>query len=143
MARGAKLNMSERMAVLFANEAFYASFLSGDYETMETLWARSVPVSCIHPGGRHLMGWDLVMESWRSILTNGDLPDMEFCNSVANIYGDIAVVICYEVFSEVTLVATNIFVKEGLNWKIIHHQAGGSPPPPVEDQVDEQSKTIQ
>lgn len=135
--------MSEQMTVLFANEAFYASFLGGDFEVMETLWARSFPVSCIHPGWHNLIGWDLVMESWKSILTNSELPKMEVRNSVANIYGDIAVVICYEVFEEVTLVATNIFIKEEGNWKMIHHQAGGSPLPPVEDDGHEQSKTIQ
>ena len=135
--------MSEQMTVLFANEAYYAAFQSGDYETMETLWARSVTVTCIHPGSHHLMGWDLVMESWKSILTNGDLPDMEAVNSIANIYGDMAVVICYEVFREVTLIATNIFVKEADSWKMIHHQAGSSQPPPIMDDDYEEVKTVQ
>ena len=135
--------MSEQMTVLFANEAYYAAFQSGDFETMETLWARSVTVTCIHPGSHHLMGRNLVMESWKSILTNGDLPDMEAVNPVANIYGDMAVVICYEVFREVTLIATNIFVKEDNQWKIMHHQAGGSPKPQMEEPGYEESKTLQ
>ena len=135
--------MSDQMTVLFANEAYYAAFLSGDYETMETLWARTAVVSCIHPGWHHLMGRDAVMESWSSILTNSDLPNMEVSNSIATIYGDMAVVICYEVFPEVTLVATNIFVKEEGLWKIIHHQAGGSPFPPMEDHGTEDSTTLQ
>ena len=83
------------------------------------------------------------MESWQSILTSGDLPDMEAVNPVANIYGDIAVVICYEVFREVTLIATNIFVKEDNQWKIMHHQAGGSPKPQMEEPGYEESKTLQ
>ena len=135
--------MSDRLTVLFANEAYYAAFVSGDFETMETLWARSAPVSCIHPGWHHLRGWDAVMESWRSILTNSNLPEMDVSNSTATIYGDMAVVICYEVFAEVTLVATNIFVKEEGLWKIIHHQAGGSPIPPNEDHNSDDSKTLQ
>ena len=135
--------MSEQMTVLFANEAYYASFQSGDFETMESLWARSVTVTCIHPGSHHLMEWNLVMECWKSILTNRDLPDMEAVNPVANIYGDMAVVICYEVFREVTLIATNIFVKEDNQWKIMHHQAGGSPKPLMEEPGYEESKTLQ
>ena len=92
--------MLEQTTVLFANEAYYAAFQGGNYDMMETLWARSVPVSCIHPGANNLLGWDSVMGSWKSILGNGDLPDMEIVNPVANVYGEIAVVICYEVFKE-------------------------------------------
>ena len=135
--------MSEQMTVLFANEAYYAAFQSGNYETMETLWARSVPVTCIHPGANNLSGWELVMESWKSILTNDDLVDMEIVNPTANVYGEIAVVVCYEVFQEVTLVATNIFVKEENIWKMVHHQAVGAPMPPVEDSGYEESTTLQ
>ena len=135
--------MSEQMTVLFANEAYYAAFQSGNYETMETLWARSVPVTCIHPGANNLSGRELVMESWKSILTNEHLLDMEIVNPTANVYGEIAVVVCYEVFQEVTLVATNIFVKEENTWKMVHHQAGGSPMPPVEDSGYEESTTLQ
>ena len=135
--------MSEQMTVLFANEAYYAAFQSGDFETMETLWARSVPVTCIHPGANNLSGWELVMESWKSILTNDDLVNMEIVNPKANVYGEVAVVVCYEVFQEVTLVATNIFVKEENIWKMVHHQAGGSPMPPFEDPDYEESTTLQ
>ena len=135
--------MSEKMQVLFANEAYYAAFLSGDFEKMETLWARSQTISCIHPGWHHLLGWKLVMESWASILSNSDLPTMEIKNATANIYGDFAIVICYEVFHEASLVATNVFARETDGWKIMHHQAGGAPLPLTEEESYEQNSTIQ
>ena len=53
-----------------------------------------------------------------------------------------AVVICYEVFTEGTMVATNVFVREEGEWRIMHHQASASPPPPVTDEP-EQSNTLQ
>lgn len=135
--------MSDQMTVLFANEAYYAAFLTGDFEKMESLWALSNTVSCIHPGWHHLVGRDLVMDSWKSILSAGDIPDMQVKNAIANVYGDIASVICYEVFGEVTLVATNLFVKEEKSWKIFHHQAGGSPLPPQEEEIYEPNNTLQ
>ena len=118
--------MSDKTAVLFANEAFYVAFLSGDYDAMESLWAHNAPVSCIHPGWHHLMGRDVVMESWQSLLQNAELPDMNYSNAVASVYGDTAVVICYETFPEALLVATNVFVREEADWKLVHHQSGGS-----------------
>ena len=54
--------MHDRMALLFANEAFYAAFAGHDYAAMEALWARHAPVACIHPGWGVLEGreWRLV-----------------------------------------------------------------------------------
>ena len=43
----------ENRALLAANEAFYRAFASRDAEAMAGLWARTVPVACIHPG------WDV------------------------------------------------------------------------------------
>jgi len=135
--------VSDKAAVLFANEAFYVAFLSGDYDAMEALWARNVQVSCIHPGWHHLLGWDVVMESWHSLIHNSGPPDMKYSNAVASIYGEMGVVICYETFPEAVLVATNIFMKEDGTWKIVHHQAGGSPEPPDDGSSTEQPSTLQ
>ena len=134
--------MSDRAAVLFANDAFYVAFLSNDFETMETLWARQAPVSCIHPGWHHLKGRDLVMESWRGILSNPEGTPFQPRNATANVHGDMAVVICYEVFQEASLVATNVFVREDGHWRVMHHQSGGSPPPPPGEEP-ETPETIQ
>ena len=135
--------MSDKTAVLFANEAFYVAFLSGDYSAMESLWSRNSPVSCIHPGWHHLIGRDVVMESWQSILHNAEIPDMNYSNAVASVYGETAVVICYEIFSEALLVATNVFVREEAHWKIVHHQSGGSSEMPDVEQSDESPGTLQ
>ncbi len=135
--------MSENAAVLFANEAFYIAFLSGDYEAMDSLWAQDAPVSCIHPGWHHLMGRDAVMESWYSLIDNSELPNMKYSNAVASVYGNMAVVICYEIFPEALLVATNIFVKEDNAWKIVHHQAGGSSELPEMAPGEEPPATLQ
>ena len=137
------MSISDKTTVLFANEAFYASFLSGDYETMETLWAQSDKISCIHPGWHHVKGRNAVMESWYSILTNEESPEFEIKYPFAHIYGETAVVVCYEVFSEAMLVATNIFVLESKSWKIVHHQSGGAVPPPLSDDVSDHNNTIQ
>lgn len=133
--------MSDRAAVLFANDAFYVAFLNNDYDAMEALWAQHAPVTCIHPGWQHLTGRDMVMESWQGILANPEGTPFQLKNATASIYGDMAVVICYEVFYEASLVATNVFVREDGQWRIMHHQSGGSPPPPEEE--SETPETIQ
>jgi hypothetical protein len=41
-------------------------------------------------------------------------------------------VLCHEHVEQTALAATNVFVREGGGWKMVHHQAGPSPPPSVD-----------
>ncbi len=121
--------MSEKDAVLFANDAFYAAFAERDQDAMERVWSAEKPISCTHPGWQTLDGHEEVMESWAAILSNPEAPEI-FCRARrAAIYGDMAIVTCVE---EITtqndehefLAATNVFVRTGRVWTMVHHQAG-------------------
>jgi hypothetical protein len=124
--------MPEHAAVLFANDAFYLAFANHDLAAMNDIWAKETPVTCIHPGWAPLAGRDTVMESWQAILTSPSAPKITCQNAEARVVGKIGCVICHEVLDQGFLVATNIFVREGDGWKIIHHQAGAAPPPDTE-----------
>ncbi len=125
--------MSEHAAVLFANEAFYLAFSSRDFEAMEQIWAVDAAVSCLHPGWPPLFDRDDVMESWEAILSNATSPQIVCDKPVAHVFGDTAYVVCHEVLDQGFLLATNIFVRENRNWKLVHHQAGAAPPPSDKD----------
>ncbi len=129
--------MPDTDAVLFANEAFYQAFADRDVQAMEDLWSLDAPVSCIHPGWGAIFGREEVMQSWIAIITSdGALPVL--CHgAMASIYGDTAAVVCFEELGENVLIATNIFVREGHIWKIVHHQAGPTAAaPPEEDEPE-------
>lgn len=124
--------MSDRSAVLFANEAFYAAFASRDLAAMAKAWAEAAPVSCIHPGWDALHGRGPVIESWRAILEGASPPDIRCRGARASIYGKVATVVCFEEIGGNYLIATNVFVQESGHWRMVHHQAGptnGAPPP--------------
>ncbi len=128
--------MPERDAVLFANEAFYRAFADSDFDTMAQLWASGEPVTCIHPGWPPLTGRDSVIESWRRILANGQAPKVACVQPEAFLLGDAAFVICYEAVDDNALVATNLFRREGRQWKLVHHQAGPAPALPPEEPAE-------
>ena len=126
--------MSERTALLFANEAFYRAFADRDMAAMAELWSERTPVACIHPGWGVLEGRDKVLDSWAAILANPDSPAITCHDATAIVLGDSGFVICYELIDGQFLIATNVFVREGRLWKMVHHQGG---PTSVRPQVEQ------
>lgn len=122
----------DELRVLTANEAFYDAFSARDGERMDALWARATAVTCLHPGWSALVGRGPVMESWRAILGSPGSPRLEATGARAFVVGEAAWVLCYEGprGGPAMLVATNVFVREGGEWKIAHHQAGQVAVPP-------------
>ncbi|HET6924117.1 MAG TPA: nuclear transport factor 2 family protein [Anaeromyxobacteraceae bacterium] len=128
----------QELDVLEANSAFYRAFAACDLAAMDALWAREVPVACVHPGWDALRGREEVMSSWRAIFS-GDPPRIASTAASAHVAGDAAFVVCHErIPGGPRLVATNVFVREGGAWRLCHHQAGplnqepGEAPPEAE-----------
>jgi ketosteroid isomerase-like protein len=114
----------EELAVLDANSAFYRAFARKSVPAMEAIWADAVPVTCVHPGWDAIRGRDAVMESWRSLL-EGNAPDIRCGTASAQVAGSVAWVLCREnIPGAPPVAATNVFVKQGGEWRICHHHAG-------------------
>ncbi len=119
--------MSEHDAILFANAAFYAAFSSHDAEAMERAWSVDRPVSCIHPGRPAISGREAVMRSWQAILGNPEVLRISPHAEKVHVEGDVAVVTCVEqvviAAGPQYLAATNVFVRTGAIWTMVHHHA--------------------
>lgn len=115
--------MTESDAVLAANLEFYRAFTMRDFEAMDRLWARKATVLCTHPGWIPIAGRSAVMASWHGILANPEAPLVMCHEDAAYLYGDIAVVLCEEELSGGHLAATNVFVKEDGEWRLVHHHS--------------------
>ena len=126
--------MSQRPAILFANDAFYTAFATGDLAAMDAVWARRAPVCCIHPGWSALNDRDSIMESWRGILGASQAGGRRQTAAIRCVRPEVFVletaawVTCYEVLPNGILIATNIFVSEDGAWRMVHHHAGPAPP---------------
>jgi hypothetical protein len=126
----------DRDAILFANEAFYRAFAERNFEAMEAVWARDHPVACIHPGWGPLSGRQEVMASWEAILKHPSQPHVTCLAPEVFILGDTAYVICFEEVGGSYLLATNIFVRQGSLWRMVHHQAGPTSAAPPAEEAD-------
>jgi ketosteroid isomerase-like protein len=116
--------MTDQDAVLAANLEFYRAFAARDLKAMDALWARRVPVACLHPGWTALKDRDAIIESWAGILASVEAPRIACFDEQAFLYGDVALVLCEEELEGGTLAASNFFVREEGVWRIAHHQAG-------------------
>ena len=110
--------------MLFVNEAFYRAFDDRDFAAMDALWARDAQIACVHPGWGPLAGRSAVLESWQALFGNPRSPTPQCRDPRAFLYGDVAFVICYEELAGNFLLATNVFVREKGEWRIVHHQSG-------------------
>jgi ketosteroid isomerase-like protein len=117
--------------VLEANHAFYAAFEMLSMEAMSRVWSSDAPVSCIHPRGDLVEGRADVLASWKAIFESTRSIHFNLKRVRAFVAGDAAWVVLFEDIEthhgEATLraqtQATNIFVREGTEWKLVHHHA--------------------
>lgn len=115
--------------VLASNEAFYEAFNDRDMSAMERLWAERAPVVCLHPGSAALHGRSQVIRSWESILASDGAPRVSIEGSRVVMLGETAMVLCYERVTDpetgsgAVLAATNVFVREAGEWRLVHHHA--------------------
>ena len=132
-------NTLEDEVILFANEAFYTAFSSGDVDAMDKLWAHEHPCACLHPGAPPLMDREEIMMSWQHILADTGVTSIEMHSAKVIASGDVALVVCIEALAGGALVATNGFILEDGQWRMILHQAGPCPDAlgPDEDEDEE------
>lgn len=113
-------------AVLAANARFYRAFNERDTVAMAELWAAHSPVACLHPGESLLVGRQQVLRRWHEIM--GPLPPFTLrCDRpTVQVFGTTALVYCYEGGDDelAHLAVTNVFVREGEDWHMVHHHAG-------------------
>ena len=113
-------------AVLAANERFYRAFNEGDLAAMDELWAARSPVACLHPGDSLIVGRQQVLRRWREILVSRPPFTLRCDGPTVQLFGTTAIVYCYEGGNDdlAHLAVTNVFVREGDAWHMVHHHAG-------------------
>ena len=96
---------------------------------MDRLWAERSPVVCLHPGSTALHGRMQVIRSWKAILASDGAPRVAVEGSRVVMLGDTAMVLCYERVTDpetgtgAVLAATNVFVREAGEWRLVHHHS--------------------
>ena len=109
--------------LLEANAAFYRAFATSDLAAMDALWSRHSKVACTHPSGETLHGRVEVMGGWRALFGAGGAPPIVARDPETFPGEGGGFVLCIEAVPGGTLAATNVFVREDGQLRLVHHQA--------------------
>ena len=113
--------------------AFYDALGRADIEALMALWADEEDIACIHPGAPRLVGYPAIRASWEAIFEQGGVAiHPVLTGGVQNLMMAI-----HHVVEELTrpqnnqqdmhVLATNIYLKTPLGWRIAMHHASIAP----------------
>lgn len=119
--------MNAEALLRFANDVFYQAFRDRELAAMERLWAQRLPLLCAHPGARPLYERADILASWQQILGNPHCPVLECRIERVLQYGELGLIVGYEwsrAQPDGVLLATNGFMEEDGQYRMVWHQAG-------------------
>jgi ketosteroid isomerase-like protein len=124
-----------------AEAAFYEALERADLDAMMEVWSEDDEVSCIHPGGPRLTGYEQVRENWTQIFKSGQRLQVHLSDQV------IVSGVMFSVHSlhenilvrgeggtagvRSVVVATNVFMRAGSGWRMVLHHGSPAPAPTV------------
>jgi ketosteroid isomerase-like protein len=115
--------------------AFYEALERADLEAMMAVWAEDEEIVCVHPGGPRLTGYAEIREAWRRVFEAGTKLRVQISGpgvvqtpftAVHSLIERIGVVGNDE--TRAPVVATNVYVRGPLGWRMVVHHASPAPP---------------
>ena len=123
-----------------AEVAFYEALERGDLEAMMNVWSEDEEIVCVHPGGPRLNGYALVREGWRHIFEGGTRLKVQLL-ALTTVHAPFSAV--HSVIEQISVigqkhlaapvVATNVYMRGALGWRMIVHHSSPVPPSSIGD----------
>jgi ketosteroid isomerase-like protein len=121
-------------------QQFYEALREADIDKLMAVWADDDEVICIHPGGPRLVGHSAVRAAFEAVFSNGPVHVQP--ENVRRIHSLASAV--HSVVERVQMMgaegprtgfvmASNVYVKTALGWRLVsHHASPGTPNEPPE-----------
>lgn len=116
-------------------QEFYEALQHGDIDRLMAVWADDEDISCVHPGGPRVVGAQAIRASFEGMFGNGAIhaePDklrrvQTHAVAVHSLVERVRVMTA-EGPQSAYVIATNVYLKTGLGWRlVVHHASPGSP----------------
>ena len=129
-----------------AESAFYEAIERADLDAMMEVWSEDDEVSCVHPGGPRLTGYEQVRENWAQMFKSGQRLQVHLSDQV---------VVTGMMFSAHSLhenilvrgaqgqaggghaivVTSNVYMRSGSGWRMVLHHSSPAPAPAVRREI--------
>ena len=114
---------------------FYEAMQQGDIDKLMACWAEEDDIVCVHPGGARLLGAGAIRAAFDMMFTNGSIQVWaEKVHRVDALGASVhSVLERIEVLTEegprhAYVIATNVYQKTPLGWRMVaHHASPGTP----------------
>ncbi len=116
-------------------QQFYEALQRGDIERLMAVWSDDEEISCVHPGGPRVVGAAAIRSAFEAIFANGAVnarPEkvrrlQTHASAVHSVLEHIQIMTT-EGPQSAWVVATNVYLKGALGWRLVaHHASPGSP----------------
>ncbi len=136
-----------------AEAAFYDALERADLEAMMEVWSDDDEVSCVHPGGLRISGYERVRENWTQIFASGQRLQVQLSDqvvvsglmfSVHSLHENI-LVRSAEGRGEARsiVIATNVYLRSVSGWRmVLHHGSPASSATPRREGVLDTPKVL-
>ncbi len=119
---------------------FYEALQAGDLERLMAVWADDDEVVCVHPGGGRFIGLAAIRASFDAIFAESPVPvepqqihRLQTLDCAVHHLAERVSVTTPEGRQTAWALATNVYVKTSLGWRMVAHHAS---PGMVEDLPD-------
>jgi ketosteroid isomerase-like protein len=125
-----------------AEAAFYDALQRADLDAMMEVWSEDDEVSCIHPGGARLSGYEQVREHWAQIFKSGQRLQVHLSDQVIvsgmmfslhSLHENVLVLGAQAgaAGAHRVVVTSNAYLRSAGGWRMVLHHASHAPAPVV------------
>jgi len=114
--------------------AFYQAFEAKDVEAMMATWAEDEDIVCVHPGGPRLVGYEAVRIGWEQLFAGETklsfrLDEIVVIETVGLAMQSAVehVTVGNDPKARGAAIATNVYLRTPLGWRIVVHHASAAP----------------
>jgi ketosteroid isomerase-like protein len=130
--------MPPQDAIRRASKSFYAAInhmANGDAKPMLAVWSHSAHATTMHPIGGREAGWSKVQGPWKQVASLCSKGKVALRGQRITVAGGMAFETGIEK-GQITMAGrtvniehrvTNVYRREGRNWKVVHHHTDLSP----------------
>jgi ketosteroid isomerase-like protein len=113
--------------------AFYDAIGRADLDALMGLWAEDEEIVCIHPDGTRLIGYAAIRASWEEIFLRGGVhirpmqlhASQNMMSAVHNLIESVTIPEGKQ--RDIHILATNVYLKTPLGWRVVVHHASIAP----------------